>query len=339
MSSQVSESRVVSPSASTLVSTSLHGVLLLDKPLGMSSNQALGKAKHLLRTRKAGHTGTLDPLASGLLPLCFGEATKFSADLLDADKTYETTVQLGVQTTTGDAEGAVVGTVAQVSTLPSLAEIEVVLARFRGPIQQVPPMHSALKHEGKALYEYARAGVDIPRAARAVTIHQLDCLGYEALTGSLHLRVCCSKGTYIRTLGEDIGRELGCGGHLTHLRRIAVGNLAVSQAMTLEELYSLTTQSTDKSSWQRLIQPVDTLLQSLPRIVLPTGLAQRFQHGQRLALRAEADLVVALAPIFAALPEAGGLVRVYDPSGLLLGTAELAHSGRLQPQRLVSLST
>ena len=245
-------------------------------------------------------------------------------------------MQLGVQTTTGDAEGAVV---AQVSTLPNLVEVETVLARFRGPILQVPPMHSALKHEGKALYEYARAGVDIPRAARAVTIHQLDCLGYEGQTGLLHLRVCCSKGTYIRTLGEDIGRELGCGGHLTHLRRIAVGNLTVAQAVTLEGLYALTTQSTDKSNWQRFLQPVDTLLQSLPRIVLPTVLAQRFQHGQRLALRAEADLAATLAPIFAALPEAGGLVRVYDPSGVLLGTAELAHTGRLQPQRLVSLST
>ena len=200
----------------------VHGVLLLDKPLGLSSNQALQKAKWLLRAEKAGHTGTLDPLATGVLPLCFGAATKFSQQHLDADKVYETTVRLGVKTSTADAEGDVVSTRSVECTLGQLVEV---LDRFTGPIRQVPPMHSALKKDGKALYEYAREGEVVEREPRDVMIHELELLAAQ-LDGEqpqLRLRVRCSKGTYIRTLGEDVGDALGCGGHLTALRRIQTG--------------------------------------------------------------------------------------------------------------------
>ncbi|MDO9291118.1 MAG: tRNA pseudouridine(55) synthase TruB, partial [Hydrogenophaga sp.] len=206
----------------------VHGVLLLDKPLGLSSNQALQKAKWLLRAEKAGHTGTLDPLATGVLPLCFGAATKFSQLHLDADKTYETTVRLGQKTSTGDAEGDVIETRPVTCTAGQVVEV---LDRFMGPIAQVPPMHSALKKDGKPLYEYAREGQTVEREARQVVIHDLDLLDMR-LDGdapSLQLRVRCSKGTYIRTLGEDIGEALGCGGHLTMLRRTATGPFDATQ--------------------------------------------------------------------------------------------------------------
>jgi tRNA pseudouridine55 synthase len=187
----------------------VHGVLLLDKPVGLSSNDALIKAKRLLNAEKAGHTGTLDPFATGLLPLCFGEATKFAQDLLDADKTYETIVHLGVTTSTGDTEGEVIAT-RPVDVIPE--QIDAALAQFRGPIEQVPPMHSALKRDGKPLYEYARAGITLEREARRVTIHELTLLSWQS--PYLRLSVTCSKGTYIRVLGEDIGAALGCGAHL-----------------------------------------------------------------------------------------------------------------------------
>ena len=210
----------------------VHGVLLLDKPLGLSSNDALQKAKWLLRAEKAGHTGTLDPLATGVLPLCFGAATKFSQLHLDADKTYETTVRLGVRTSTADAEGEVIETRPVTCTLGQVVEV---LDRFMGPIRQVPPMHSALKKDGKALYEYARAGATVEREPREVVIHELELLEAR-LQGEaplLRLRVKCSKGTYIRTLGEDIAEALGCGGHLVALRRIATGPFVESQCVTL----------------------------------------------------------------------------------------------------------
>jgi tRNA pseudouridine(55) synthase len=221
----------------------VHGVLLLDKPEGLSSNDALVRAKRLLNAEKAGHTGTLDPFATGLLPLCFGEATKFSQDLLEADKTYETTVQLGVSTNTGDTEGEVTAT-AEVAVTP--AQIEAVLARFRGPIAQVPPMHSALKRDGRPLYEYARAGITLEREARQVVIHALELLSYEAPL--LRLSVTCSKGTYVRVLGEDIGAALGCGAHLKTLRRTAVGRLTLEGAITLEQLGAATSRSSPTST-------------------------------------------------------------------------------------------
>lgn len=294
----------------------VHGVLLLDKAAGHSSNDVLIKAKRLLNAQKAGHTGTLDPFATGLLPLCFGEATKFAQDLLDADKTYETVVHLGVSTTTGDTEGEVMET-RVVDVTPG--QIEAVLAQFRGEIDQVPPMYSALKRDGKPLYEYARAGVTLERDARRVTIHALELLDYRA--PFLRLRVRCSKGTYIRVLGQDIGTALGCGAHLQELRRTEVGALSLKRAATLETL-----AETPETGRESLLAPVDALLSTFPAISLPQQLATRFLHGQRLALGKEGF----------ALP-AAGRVRVYrEADSRLLGTARLMEFGVLAPERLIA---
>jgi tRNA pseudouridine55 synthase len=290
-------------------------VLLLDKPVGLSSNDALIKAKRVMNAKKAGHTGTLDPFATGLLPLCFGEATKFSQDLLEADKTYEATVHLGIMTTTGDTEGEQVE-VRDVDV--SIEQIEAALARFRGPIMQVPPMYSALKRDGKALYEYAREGVTLEREARPVTIHGLDFISYEA--PMLKIRVTCSKGTYVRVLGEDIGAALGCGAHLNALRRIGVGALEAGHMITLEELQA----HPDPRS---LLAPVDALLSSFPRVDLTPELAKRFLNGQRLALGRE--------PV--EVPKEPGRVRVYE-SDKLLGTAILQEYAVLAPERLIAVA-
>ncbi len=253
----------------------VHGVLLLDKPLGLSSNQALQKAKWLLRAEKAGHTGTLDPLASGVLPLCFGAATKFSQAHLDADKTYETTVALGVRTTTGDAEGEVIE---RQAVRCSWGQVIEALDAHTGEIEQVPPMHSALKKDGKALYEYARQGQTVEREARQVTVFDLELLSAE-LQGDaphLNLRVRCSKGTYIRTLGEDIGAQLGCGGHLTRLRRIATGSFEIGACITLDALQAL-----DEAGRMAALQPVDRLLSEHPALTLDNDEAGRFLSGLR----------------------------------------------------------
>jgi tRNA pseudouridine55 synthase len=295
----------------------VHGVLLLDKQAGHSSNDALVKAKWLLNAEKAGHTGTLDPFATGLLPLCFGEATKFAQDLLDADKTYETVVHLGIKTTTGDTEGEVLETRA---VDVSRAQIDAVLQRFIGDIEQVPPMHSALKRDGKPLYEYARAGITLERAARPVTIHLLELIDYQ--TPYLTLRVRCSKGTYIRVLGEDIGAALGCGAHLQALRRIQVGSLVIDTALTLDQL-----AAQDEAQRQALLAPVDALLLSFPALQLPEELARRFLHGQRLALGKES----------VDCPVGEGRVRVYrQADGALLGTGLMQAYGVLAPERLVA---
>ena len=289
------------------------GVLLIDKPVGLSSNDALIKAKRVVNAKKAGHTGTLDPFATGLLPLCFGEATKFSQDLLEADKTYDAVVHLGITTTTGDTEGEAV------ETRPvnvTVEQIEAALAKFRGPILQIPPMYSALKRDGKALYEYAREGITLEREARPVTIHKLEMLAYDA--PMLTIRVTCSKGTYVRVLGEDIGAELGCGAHLNALRRIQVGALTVDGMVTLEQL-----QAHDNPL--SLLAPVDALLSSFPRVELTPELAARFLNGQRLALNRE--------PV--TLPETPGRVRVYHDDKLL-GTAILQDWGVLAPERLIA---
>jgi tRNA pseudouridine55 synthase len=289
------------------------GVLLLDKPVGLSSNDALIKAKRVMNAKKAGHTGTLDPFATGLLPLCFGEATKFSQDLLEADKTYDATVHLGIMTTTGDTEGEAI------ETLPvdvSIGQIQAALARFRGPILQVPPMYSALKRDGKAYYEYAREGITLEREARPVTIHGLELVAYEA--PMLKIRVTCSKGTYVRVLGEDIGAALGCGAHLNALRRIQVGALTSATMITLEDLQA-------HAAPLSLLAPVDALLSSFPSVELTLDLAKRFLNGQRLALGKE-DVMV---------PAEQGRVRVYH-DGKLLGTANLQEYAVLAPERLIA---
>lgn len=288
----------------------LHGVLLLDKPLGWTSNDALQKCKGMLRAEKGGHTGTLDPLATGLLPLCFGAATKFSQASLDADKRYTATLKLGQKTTTGDREGEVT------ETRPvdiDRAAIEAACARFVGEIDQTPPMHSALKHEGKALYDYARAGIEVERPARRVTIHAIDILGWHA--DELVIDVRCSKGTYIRTLAEDIGQALGCGAHLAALRRTGSGTLSVDDTISIEQLQGLTEPERDA----RLLHP-DVLVGGLPQVRLPADEAGRFLTG----LRRRVNLSDQSA------------VRVYGPEPrAFLGTAHIT-AGELIADRLLS---
>ncbi|MGB5009639.1 MAG: tRNA pseudouridine(55) synthase TruB [Candidatus Dechloromonas phosphoritropha] len=286
------------------------GVLLLDKPLGLTSNDALQKVRRLFSAAKGGHTGTLDPLASGLLPLCFGEATKFSADLLDADKTYEAVIQLGVTTDSGDAEGKVTKTAA---VNVEIDDILRVLSQFTDAIRQIPPMHSALKRNGRPLYELARQGIEVEREPRMVTIHAIDCLGFGG--ESLTLRVACSKGTYIRVLAADIGDALGCGAHLAGLRRTRVGDLDLGAAVTLAHLASL-----DEAGRAGCLQPVDDLLRTLPAAMLEGEAAERFRHGNPVELPAGLS----------------GKIRVYVDRRLI-GVGESATDGRLWPKKLVQL--
>ena len=288
------------------------GVLLLDKPIGLTSNDALQKARRLFSAAKGGHTGTLDPLATGLLPLCFGEATKFSADLLDADKTYEAELKLGVTTDSGDAEGEIIATAA-VDVAES--DISRVLPQFTGDIEQIPPMHSALKRNGRPLYELARKGIEVEREPRAVTIRAIDLLNFAG--DRLTLRVACSKGTYIRVLAADIGKALGCGAHLAGLRRTVVGDLDLARSVTLAELESL-----DEAGRAEHLQPVDALLHSLPVVMLEGEDAERFRHGNPV------DLAAGLA----------GKIRVYADDRLI-GVGEPGADGRLWPKRLVQLAT
>ena len=288
----------------------LHGVLLLDKPLGWSSNDALQKAKWLLRAEKAGHTGTLDPLATGLLPLCFGAATKFSQVSLDADKAYRATLRLGLRTSTGDLEGDVLQ---QRPVEVDAATVLAALQHFSGEIEQVPPMHSALKKDGKPLYEYARAGISVERAARQVTIHAITLV--EWLDDQLVIDVRCSKGTYIRTLAEAIGETLGCGAHLSGLRRTASGLLGLDGAVTLAELEAL-----DELGREALLRPVDLLLADWPRMALDADEAGRFLSGLRRRT---------------SMPNTAAL-RVYGPEPqAFLGSAHIS-AGELIADRLLS---
>ena len=283
----------------------VHGVLLLDKPIGLSSNQALQRAKWLLRAEKAGHTGTLDPLATGVLPLCFGAATKFSQVQLEANKTYEATLRLGQKTTTADAEGDVIET----RPVPDITAemLAVITARFSGPQAQVPPMYSALKKDGKALYEYARKGIDVEREARHITIFKLNLsLAHDfSACPAIKIVLCCSKGTYIRTLGEDIGEAFGCGGHLSSLRRIETGGFLESQCVSLERLEALS-----EAERVDLLLPPQALIASYPCVVLDADNTARFlsglpRHGTPGQWGAEAPAVQVfgsieptLAPVF-----------------------------------------
>ncbi|CAN5919908.1 tRNA pseudouridine(55) synthase TruB [soil metagenome] len=295
----------------------VHGVLLLDKPLGLSSNQALQRAKWLLRAEKAGHTGTLDPLATGVLPLCFGAATKFSQLHLDADKTYEATARLGVKTSTGDAEGEVI---AERAVHVDADDLRRVAANFTGPIRQIPPMHSALKKDGKALYEYAREGIEVERAPRDVVIHSLSIteppdIAPDRLYRAVKIAATVTKGTYIRTLGEDIGEALGCGAHLTSLRRTATGNFDVSQCVTLEALEAMT-----EDERLALLLPAESLVAGHSRVTLGTEDAARFLSG----LRRRGDWADATeVAVFGAEPSA------------FLGSAHIA-ANELIPGRLLN---
>lgn len=265
----------------------VHGVLLLDKPVGLSSNDALQKAKRLYRAEKAGHTGTLDPLASGLLPLCFGAATKFAQVSLDADKRYLATLKLGQTRRGGDLEGEVLE---EKPVIVTRADVDAACARFVGAIDQVPPMHSALKHEGKALYEYARAGLEVERGARRVTIHAIDIVDGDHDRWTLDVR--CSKGTYIRTLAEDIGAALGCGAHLTALRRIGSGALTLEGATTLEALEAMSEAERDAK-----LREADSLLADCPVVRLEAEDAARFLSGmRRRSALADTDCVRVFGP-------------------------------------------
>lgn len=287
------------------------GVLLLDKSSGMTSNEALQKARRLFSAAKGGHTGTLDPMATGLLPLCFGEATKFAADLLEADKTYEAVLKLGVTTDSGDAEGQVIATSADI---PEKRQVIESLPRFIGELSQIPPMHSALKRNGRPLYELARQGIEVVREPRLVRIYSIDCL--EISGDMVSLRVKCSKGTYIRVLAADIGTMLGCGAHLVALRRIVIGKLLLDRALTLAQLEAM-----PEISRQQTLQPVDALLQSLPRLDLDAEEAKRFSHGNPVSL----------------MPEMSGKIRVYA-AGRLIGVGEPGQDSKLWPRRLVQLA-
>ena len=297
----------------------VHGVLLLDKPLGLSSNQALQRAKWLLRADKAGHTGTLDPLATGVLPLCFGAATKFSQIQLDADKTYEAVLLLGQKTTTGDAEGEVIETRSVPEITPEL--LETITQRFIGPLAQIPPMYSALKKDGKALYEYARKGIEVEREARPITIFKLNmALAHDKRAQvAIKIIVSCSKGTYIRTLGEDIGEALGCGAHLGSLRRLKTGDYLVAQCITLPALEAMS-----EAEREACLLPVQSLVAAYPSVTLDADNAGRFLSGLRR--RGEPGQWGADAP----------LVQVYGSEPVaFLGSAHIT-ADELIPQRLLS---
>ncbi|MCM5705306.1 tRNA pseudouridine(55) synthase TruB [Larsenimonas salina] len=290
----------------------ISGVLLLDKPYGVSSNRALQKARGLFQAQKAGHTGTLDPMATGLLPVLFGEATKFSSLLLDADKRYQASLRLGQTTATGDAEGDILSE----RPVPELesSRLEHVLAQFTGDIEQIPPMYSALKHEGRPLYELAREGREIKRAPRAVSVYHIGLL--ETRESGFSIDVTCSKGTYIRTLAMDIGETLGCGAHLDALRRFKTGPFDAESMVTLEVLEHLS----DDERQARLL-PIDALLTHLPSVEVDDDSVARFRQGQALTCNETYPSQT--------------LIRVYDRTHTLLGVA-LLNEGQLAPKRVIN---
>ena len=288
----------------------IDGVFLLNKPLGFSSNQALKKIQWLFNAKKAGHTGTLDPMASGLLPICIGEATKFSHRLLEANKTYIATIQLGVTTTTGDQEGEVVNQKDVVLKPNQLGET---LQKFTGDITQTPPMFSALKFEGKPLYEYARQGIEIERKSRQVTIYDITLNKIEE--SIVILEVSCSKGTYIRTLAEDIGHALGCGAYLKGLERTQTGNFQLSDALTIEAIEAMSMASREET-----LLPVDALLEGLSSIKLTLTETEAIKKGQAIDFNGKND----------------NELRLYGASGQFLGVGQPDLQGRLFPKRLIA---
>ena len=295
----------------------VHGVFLLDKPQDVSSNDIMQKVKRLFKANKAGHTGALDPLATGMLPICLGEATKFSQFLLDSDKRYVVTAKLGERTDTSDAEGQVVQ-----SREVNVAEADILaaLSAFRGEILQVPTMFSALKHNGKPLYEYARAGITVEREARPITIFELKFIDYQA--PFLTLEVHCSKGTYIRTLVDDLGEALGCGAHVTMLRRLAVADYPIEEMMPIEDL-ALLADSFPSGELDRLLLPMDTAVASLPQLNLTAEQTKAVGVGQRVKFENPQAL--------------SGLVRLFSENGQFLGIAEITAGNIIRPNRMVNL--
>lgn len=289
----------------------ISGVVLLDKPLGLSSNQAMQRVKHLYQAEKAGHTGSLDLLATGLLPICLGEATKFANFLLDADKSYLATVKLGITTTSADAEGEVI---AQKPVNVTLQQVESVLHQFIGDIEQTPPIYSALKVDGKPLYAYARAGQEVEIKSRYVSIHQIHLEHFEA--DELVFTVTCSKGTYIRTLAQDIGAKLGCGAHLKGLRRLTSGTFDLQDALPLEVLSELSLEELDAK-----LLPIDIKIQHLPKLTLNAEQTDIIQHGQ--AIKPNQEIIF------------NEFIRLYDMSGEFIGLAQKQADGKLHPKRLL----
>ncbi|WP_308389203.1 tRNA pseudouridine(55) synthase TruB [Acidithiobacillus sp. AMEEHan] len=288
------------------------GILLLDKPAGVSSNAALQRAKRIMGIRKAGHTGTLDPFATGLLILLFGQATKVSDYLLNADKRYRATLRLGQETNTGDREGEVVAS-GRVDF--DQAQLDAALSRFRGRISQIPPMFSAIKRDGQPLYRLARKGVEVEREARSVEIYSLDLLSWVG--DELILDIHCSKGTYVRSLAQDLGRLLGCGAHIRELRRISSGSFSLDAAYDLDRLAAA------RESGQCPLQAMDLALQDLPAVILTENTAYYVRQGQ--------GVVIAHAP-------APGRIRLYGPQAQFLGLGEVMEDGKVAPRRLMGVN-
>ena len=292
----------------------VNGILLLDKPSGITSNEALQQVKRLYFAKKAGHTGSLDPLASGVLPICMGEATKVSAFLLDSDKRYQVRCQLGVRTATADAEGEVLET--RPVGVYSRQQLEAVLEEFRGSIEQIPPMYSALKHQGQRLYKLARQGVEVEREPRPVDIYELIVAGQGE--DWLDISVHCSKGTYVRTLAEDIGGRLGCGAHVSALRRTAVGPYGDDKLVGLEMLREL--KEKDMPAMDELLLPIESALSQWPDVDLSADAAFYLQQGQ---------------PVLVAHAPTSGWVRLYEGNRSFLGMGEILDDGRVAPRRLM----
>ncbi|HHQ6575979.1 TPA: tRNA pseudouridine(55) synthase TruB [Serratia fonticola] len=299
----------------------IHGVLLLDKPQGLSSNDALQKVKRIYNANRAGHTGALDPLATGMLPICLGEATKFSQYLLDSDKRYRVIARLGQRTDTSDADGQIVQ---ERPVNFTQAQLDTVLDTFRGNIQQVPSMYSALKYQGKKLYEYARQGIEVPREARSITVYELQFIRWEG--DELELEIHCSKGTYIRTITDDLGELLGCGAHVIYLRRLQVAKYPIARMITLEQLNALVEQAQEQSIapselLDPLLMPMDSPAEDFPEVNLLPAVAGYVKQGQ---------------PVQAAGAPASGLVRITEgEERKFIGIGEIADDGRVAPRRLV----
>lgn len=292
----------------------VRGILLLDKPLGITSNSALQDVKRIFKAQKAGHTGSLDPLADGLLPICFGAATKVSAFLLDADKHYLVRVKLGVTTATADAEGEVL----ESKPVDGISESDIqnVLTEFTGEIEQIPPMYSALKHKGERLYKLARDGIEVEREPRQVTIHNITMQGYSE--PEFDLDVHCSKGTYIRTLAEDIGKKLGCGAHVTALRRTGVGPYKADSMVTMQQIEQLADDGF--SALDELLLPIDSALASWPEVKLTPDGTFYLKQGQ---------------PVLVPNAPTEGMVRIYDANGSFMGAGEILDDGRVAPRRMM----
>jgi len=296
----------------------VNGILVLDKPQGLSSNEALQRVKRLFNARKAGHTGSLDPLATGVLPLCFGEATKLSQFLLDSDKRYRVEIQFGVRTDTGDAEGQVIAKTETVEI--DRNQLEDALSKFVGTIEQIPPMYSAIKQQGVPLYKLAREGKEVERASREVTVYSLDLRDFNGL--QLELDVHCSKGTYIRTLADDLGELLGCGAHVKELRRLQAGSFDEASSVSLERLEEVrqASEKDDYSTIDEYLQPMDRAVADLPEVELPEVTAGWIKQGQPVLVRH--------------LPEAG-LVRLYQDD-MFIGIGSILDDGRVAPRRMIT---